>query len=80
VYSAVDAAAAMQNTVGGWTQYANRVTVDVCAGCVAYQQKDVCIVFSLGKGPRVQFVQVAGLPPSFIDVQRAYRLIPIAIS
>jgi hypothetical protein len=47
---------------------------------VAYQQKDVCIVFSLGKGPRVQFVQVAGLPPSFIDVQRAYRLIPIAIS
>ncbi len=38
VHSAVDAAAAMQSMVSGWTQYTNRITVDPQAGCVSYQQ------------------------------------------
>ena len=69
VHSAVDAAAAMQTMVSGWTAWTNRITVDPQAGCVSYQQYDRCIIFSLGEGPRVQFVKVAGLPPSFIDVR-----------
>jgi len=75
VHNAVDAAAALQNMVSGWTvEDANHVTVDIRAGCVAYQQKDLCIIFSLGEGPRVQFVLVAGLPPSFIDVRQAQEV------
>ena len=75
VHNAVDAAAALQNMVSGWTvEDANHVTVDIRAGCVAYQQKDLCIIFSLGEGPRVQFVKVAGLPPSFIDVRQAQEV------
>jgi hypothetical protein len=71
VHSAVDAAAAMQSIVSGWTNHTNRITVDPQAGCVSHQQRDNCVIFSLGGGPlsRVQFVKVKGLPPSFIDVQ-----------
>jgi hypothetical protein len=58
----------MQSIVSGWTKYTNRVTVDPQAGCVSQQQVNDCIIFSLGGGPCVQFVQVEGLPPSFIDV------------
>jgi hypothetical protein len=61
----------MQSMVSEWTKYTNRVTVDPQAGCVSQQQVNDCIIFSLGGGPRVQFVRVKGLPPSFIDVQRA---------
>ncbi len=60
----------MQTMVSGWTYKTNRVTVDPQAGCVSYQQDDKCIIFSVGGGPRVQFVKVEGLPPSFIDVQQ----------
>ncbi len=74
VHSAVDAAAAMQNIVSRWRDSKNRITVDPQAGCVSYQQSDRCIIFSVGGGPRVQFVEVAGLPPSFIDVQQAQEV------
>ena len=74
VHSAVEAAAAMQTMVRGWTYRTNRITVDTQAGCVSYQQGGDCIIFSLGGGPRVQFVKVAGLPPSFIDTQRAQEV------
>ena len=74
VHSAVEFAAAMQAMVSGWTKYTNRVTVDPQAACVSYQQDTECIIFSVGGGLRVQFVQVAGLPPSFIDVQRAQEV------
>ncbi len=59
----------MQTMVSGWTHYTNRITVDPQAGCVSYQQGELCIIFSLGSRPLVQFVKVAGLPPSFIDVR-----------
>ena len=42
--------------------------------CVSHQQDYMCIIFSLGGGPRLQFVRVKGLPPSFIDVQRAQEV------
>ena len=75
VHSAVEFAAAMQIMVSGWTEYTNRITVDPQAACVSYQQGDHnCIIFSVGGGPRVQFVKVKGLPPSFIDVRRAQEV------
>ena len=65
----------MQTMVSGWTIYTNRITVDPQAACVSHQQgNDMCIIFSVGGGPRVQFVKVAGLPPSFIDVQQAQEV------
>ncbi len=64
----------MQTMVSGWTKYTNRITVDPQAGCVSFQQDGECIIFSLGGGPRVQFVKVAGLPPSFIDVRQAQEV------
>ncbi len=75
VHSAVEFAAAMQTMVSGWTKYTNRITVDPQAACVSYQQNDYnCIIFSVGGGPRVQFVNIEGLPPSFIDVRRAQEV------
>jgi hypothetical protein len=74
VHSAVEAAAAMQAMVSGWTKYTNRITVDPQAGCVSFQQANKCIIFSVGGGPRVQFVHVAGLPPLFIDVRQAQEV------
>jgi hypothetical protein len=59
----------MQSIVSGWTKWKNRITVDPQVGCVSHQQDCTCIIFSVGGGPRVQFVNVKGLPPSFIDVQ-----------
>jgi hypothetical protein len=70
----VEFAAAMHTMVSGWTKYTNRITVDPEAACVSHQQDDDCIIFSVGGGPRVQFVNVEGLPPSFIDVQRAQEV------
>ena len=64
----------MQTMVSGWTNKTNRITVDPQAGCVSYQQKNKCIIFSLGSRPLVQFVNVAGLPPSFIDVRQAQEV------
>ena len=74
MHSAVEFAAAMQTMVSGWTYSTNRITVDPQAACVSYQQGNECIIFSVGGGPRVQFVQVKGLPPSFIDVQQAQEV------
>ena len=74
VHSAVEFAAAMQTMVSGWTKYTNRITVDPQAACVSYQQDNKCVIFSVGGGPRVQFVEVEGLPPSFIDVRRAQEV------
>jgi hypothetical protein len=64
----------MQSMVSGWTQYTNRITVDPQAGCVSHQQFNECVIFSVGGGPRLQFVHVKGLPPSFIDAQRAQQV------
>ena len=64
----------MQTMVIGCTDYKNRITVDPQAACVSYEQGGNCIIFSLGGGPRVQFVNVAGLPPSFIDVRQAQEV------
>ena len=75
VHDVVDAAVAMEYMVSGWTKYTNRITVDSQAGCISYQQGDNnCVVFSLSGGPRVQFVRVSGLPPSFIDVRQAQKV------
>jgi hypothetical protein len=41
---------------------------------VSYQQRNDCIIFSLGSRPLVQFVNVKGLPPSFIDVRQAQEV------
>ena len=74
VHSAVDAAAAMEAMVSGWTYSRNRITVDPQAGCVSYQQDSACIIFSVGSGLCLQFVNVEELPPSFIDVRRAQQV------
>ena len=74
VHSAVEFAAAMQAMVSGWTRFTNRITVDPQAACVSHQQNIECIIFSVGGGPRVQFVNIEGLPPSFIDVRRAQEV------
>ena len=74
MHSAVDVAAAMQTMVSGWTEETNRITVDPQAGCVSYQQRNDCIIFSLASRPLVQFVNVKGLPPSFIDVRQAQEV------
>jgi hypothetical protein len=52
-----------------WTAWKNVITVDAEAGRVSYQQRDECIIFSCNP-PRVQFVKVEGLPPSFIGVEQ----------
>jgi hypothetical protein len=70
VYNAVDFAAALHALVKDWTEYKNIITVDAGAGCVSYQQGTECIIFSCNP-PQVQFVKVAGLPPSFIRVEQA---------
>jgi hypothetical protein len=57
-----------------WDRGDNRITVDPQAGCVSHEQDGRCIIFSLGGGPRVQFVTVEGLPPSFINVRQAQEV------
>ena len=69
VYNAVDFAAALHALVKDWTEYKNIITVDAEAGCVSYQQGELCIIFSCNP-PQVQFVKVTGLPPSFIGVEQ----------
>ena len=73
VYTAVDFAAALHALVKDWTARENIITVDAEAGCVSYQQANNCIIFSCNP-PQVQFVEVAGLPPSFIGVERAQQV------
>ena len=73
VHNAVDFAAALHTLVKGSTVYKNIITVDVEAGCVSYQQDDRCIIFSCNP-PQVQFVDVKGLPPSFIGVEQAQQV------
>ena len=73
VHNAVDFAAALHTLVKDskdWP-YKNIITVDAEAGCVSYMQGDTqCIIFSCNP-PQVQFVEVTGLPPSFIGVEQA---------
>ena len=73
MYNAVDFAAALHALVKDWTEYKNIITVDAEAGCVSYQQGTECIIFSCNP-PQVQFVKVAGLPPSFIGVEQAQQV------
>jgi hypothetical protein len=73
VYNAVDAAVAMHNLVKGF-RHKNIITVDLQAGCVSYEQRSCCVLFSVGSTSRVQIVQVQGLPPSFIGVEQAQQV------
>jgi hypothetical protein len=74
VYNAVDFAAALHALVKDWTEYKNIITVDAEAGCVSYLQGNTqCIIFSCDP-PQVQFVEVAGLPASFIGAQQAQQV------
>ena len=74
MYNAVDFAAALHALVKDWTYVKNIITVDAEAGCVSYQQGDRnCIIFSCNP-PQVQFVEVAGLPPSFIGAEQAQQV------
>jgi hypothetical protein len=75
VHNAVDFAAALHTLVKDskdWP-YKNIITVDAEAGCVSYQQDTNCIIFSCNP-PQVQFVIVAGLPPSFIGAEQAQQV------
>jgi hypothetical protein len=56
-----------------WTFRKNIITVDAEAGCVSYQQGNLCIIFSCSP-PQVQFVTVEGLPPSFIGAEQAQQV------
>ena len=73
VYNAVDFAAALHTWVKGWTAYKNIITVDAEAGCVSYQQDGDCIIFSCNT-LQVQFVEVEGLPRSFIGAEQAQQV------
>jgi hypothetical protein len=70
VYNAVDFAAALYTLVKDWTACNNIITVDAETGCVSYQQRNECIIFSCSP-PQVQFVKIWGLPPSFIGLEQA---------
>jgi hypothetical protein len=63
----------MQNLVKGCA-HKNVIRVDPLAGCVSYEQRSGCIIFSFSGTPRVQAVQVEGLPPSFIGVKQAQQV------
>jgi hypothetical protein len=71
VHNAVDAGAALQWLVQGWTKVKSSIMVDPAGGCVSYQHDDCCIIFSVGSEDPVRFVQVSGLPPSFIELKQA---------
>ena len=73
MYNAVDFAAALHALVKDWTEYKNIITVDAEAGCVSYQQDNLCIIFSCNP-PQVQFVKVEGLPRSFIGAEQAQQV------
>ena len=74
MYNAVDFGAALHALVKDWTYVKNIITVDAEAGCVPYQQGDRnCIIFSCNP-PQVLFVEVAGLPPSFIGAEQAQQV------
>jgi hypothetical protein len=74
VHNAVDFAAALHTLVKGWTAYKNIITVDAEAGCVSYHQGDTqCIIFSCNT-LQVQFVEVKGLPRSFIGAEQAQQV------
>ncbi len=74
IQDAVEAAAAMQKCVRGWTCYKNIITVDPQSESVSFEQNAHCIIFSARRTPPVDFVAISdlcGLPPSFVDVHQA---------
>ena len=74
VHSAVDAAAAMQKCVEGWTDYKNVITVDPATASVSYQQHDSCVVFSASSEPPIQYIEHTHLPASFTTVHQAQQV------
>ena len=74
MHNAVDFAAALHALVKDWTEYENIITVDAEAGCVPYQQGDRNCIISSCNPPQVQFVRVAGLPPSFIGAEHVQQV------
>ena len=73
VHNAVDFAAALHTWVKGSTVYNNIITVDAEAGCVSYQQGNNCIIFGCNTR-QVHFVEVEGLPRSFIGAEQAQQV------
>jgi hypothetical protein len=67
----VDAGTQLQWLVQGWTKVKSSIMVDAAGGCVSYQHGDCCIIFSVDSEDPVRFVQVSGLPPSFIQLKQA---------
>jgi len=73
--SALHAAAAMHRLfVQGLADINSRITVDPASGSVSYQLDDCCIILNVCSEHPIQFVQVSGLPPSFIELQHAQFL------
>ena len=68
----------MQKCTQGFKAYANVITVDLATASVSYQQADDCIVFSISSEHSFQFVEVGGLPASFLGVQQAQQVHPRA--
>jgi hypothetical protein len=51
------------------------VTVDPVTACVSYERNRRCVIFSLCSQHPIKFVKSRGLPPSFIEVQRAQQVL-----
>ena len=76
MYTAIDAAAAMQSCVEDWSQLPTVIKVDPTDECVAFQQAFCCVVFSVYSPTPVKVVQAYALPPSFITVDLAQQVRP----
>ncbi len=77
IQDAVEAAAAMQKCVRGWTCCKNIITVDPQSESVSFEQNSHCIIFSARGTPVVDFVAISdlcGLPLPFVDVHQAQEV------
>jgi hypothetical protein len=72
VHSAAQAAAAMHRLIGS---HLATVTVDPFSACVSYERNRRCVIFSLCSQHPIKLVKARGLPPSFIEVQRAQQVL-----
>jgi hypothetical protein len=77
VHSAAQAAAAMHMLIGHTMTGA--VTVDPVTACVSYERNRRCVIFSLCSQHPIKFVKSRGLPPSFIEVQRAQQVLVLLL-
>jgi hypothetical protein len=77
VHIAAQAAAAMHMLIGHTMtgKFFGSVTVDPVTACVSYERNRRCVIFSLCTQHPIKFVKSRGLPPSFIEVQRAQQVL-----